>query len=457
MPNKPYRGFVADLLRLERNLRLRRGRLHTALKPDEIAPTLTNFPLLGAEEHPEPLGEIANSRFLPDEIINPHPRFRTLTANIRARRGSNPHVIVPRWRGDRQPSSQQQQTQQRRGEDVIEMDSMGFGMGCCCIQITIQSDTEKQSRFVHDQLAVLSPIFMALSAATPMHRGFLADFDARWAVISQAVDDRTPAERGEADGERQTQLAGDGVRRLSKSRYSSVSTYIAQCMNDQQREVMKCLNDIDCEVDEELYKQLQDAGIDEQLCRHIAHLFVRDPLVVFKELIVLNDEEQDDHFQSIQSTNWRTVRWKPPDLHPSPVAPLAKQDPILTAALVAAGASVDEKPKSTVVAGWRNEFRAMETQLTDFENAAYSVFLLLLTRALLAFGANLYLPLSKVDANMDRAHAVDAVRTRKFFFRTDLFEGAADCPNPRNLENAVCRSRQGERHLHTMLIGRWRD
>lgn len=37
---------------------------------------------------------------------------------------------------------------------------------------------------------------MALSAGTPILRGYLSDLDCRWCVIAGAVDDRTPEERG---------------------------------------------------------------------------------------------------------------------------------------------------------------------------------------------------------------------------------------------------------------------
>lgn len=37
---------------------------------------------------------------------------------------------------------------------------------------------------------------MALSAASPIYRGYLSDYDCRWSVIAQAVDDRTREERG---------------------------------------------------------------------------------------------------------------------------------------------------------------------------------------------------------------------------------------------------------------------
>jgi len=37
---------------------------------------------------------------------------------------------------------------------------------------------------------------LALSAASPVYRGFLADTDCRWNVIAASVDDRTREERG---------------------------------------------------------------------------------------------------------------------------------------------------------------------------------------------------------------------------------------------------------------------
>lgn len=38
----------------------------------------------------------------------------------------------------------------------------------------------------------------------------------------------------------------------------------------------------------------------------------------------------------------------------------------------------------------------MEVQPTDFENAAFTVFVVLLSRAILNYGLNLYIPISKV-------------------------------------------------------------
>mmetsp|Transcript_16985 Transcript_16985/g.22156 ORF Transcript_16985/g.22156 Transcript_16985/m.22156 type:complete len:310 (+) Transcript_16985:655-1584(+) len=62
----------------------------------------------------------------------------------------------------------------------------------------------------------------------------------------------------------------------------------------------------------------------------------------------------------------------------------------------------------------------MEIQLTDYENAAFTVFIILLTRVILAFDLNLYIPISRVDANMQRAHSRNAAHKGKFFFRRHM-------------------------------------
>jgi glutamate--cysteine ligase catalytic subunit len=97
--------------------------------------------------------------------------------------------------------------------------------------------------------------------------------------------------------------------------------------------------------------------------------------------------------------------------------------------------------------GWRVEFRSMEVQPTDFENAAFSAFIVLLTRAILAFNINFYMPISKVggnnaplafskkfglnlwqqvDVNMQRAQKRDAAQSERFFFRKNIFAPSSD-------------------------------
>ncbi len=56
-------------------------------------------------------------------------------------------------------------------------------------------------------------------------------------------------------------------------------------------------------------------------------------------------------------------------------------------------------------------------QITDFENAALTIFVVLLSRAVLLFNLNFYMKISTVDENMARASARAAVAHQKFLFR----------------------------------------
>ena len=186
------------------------------MAPNEYPITLTTFPRLGTMGDVSPYfstsGEKLRSQFLPDEIANPHIRFPTLAANIRSRRGRKVEVNVPVFRDERTPWPFKDPTinydlhnwpeddDVRQGavkENHIYMDAMAFGMGSCCLQITFQAKNITEGRKLYDQLSPLGPIMLALTAATPIYKGFLADTDVRWNQISRAVDDRTPEELGE--------------------------------------------------------------------------------------------------------------------------------------------------------------------------------------------------------------------------------------------------------------------
>ena len=85
----------------------------------------------------------------------------------------------------------------------------------------------------------------------------------------------------------------------------------------------------------------------------------------------------------------------------------------------------------------------MEVQITDYENAAFAVFIVLLTRLILAKHLNLYIPITKarlfviamtssdfvqVDENLDRAQIRNAVLDQKFHFRRHLSGGTEAKP-----------------------------
>ena len=390
IPSRPYEGGTIDLLDVEKNMNIRRKRLLEKLRPDEIIPYVSNFPMLGVAgyAHSEEVrGPIANSAYISDHIINPHPRFGTLTQNIRMRRNENVNITCRKTED---------------GASDLHMDAMAFGMGCNCLQITMQVETERKSRYLHDQLTVMSPILLALSASSPLFKGHLTNKDCRWSVISQAVDDRTRMERGEtteSENIPDPDMVGGGVKRLSKSRYSSVSRYIGKAVDADEENIFEDLNDIDAEENREATEYLMTHGVDKQLARHIGHMFVRDPLCIYQESIELDDDIDHDHFENIQGTNWRTMRWKMPSIQGQNRCP----------------------GEDSQAAGWRVEFRPYEAQITDFENAAYSIFVVLLSRAILAMNANFYMPLSYVESNMEKAENIDAVIKEKFWVNKHAF------------------------------------
>ena len=155
--------------------------------------------------------------------------------------------------------------------------------------------------------------------------------------------------------------------------------------------------DPDLVVDKQLKQRLIDGGMDDLLATHFAHLFIRDPIVIFAEDLQSLDLTKTDHFENLQSTNWQHMRFKPPP------------------------------PSSDT--GWRVEFRSMEIQITDFENAAFAIFIVLITRAILSFDLNFYIPISRTTDNMEKAHVRDAVLNQRFHFRKDPFPPRASKVN----------------------------
>lgn len=395
-PGKPYGGLLAHFNLVEANMKYRREEVSALLKPNERVMSITNFPRLGSplftapEYLPTPENELsaARSLYFPDEAIYPgHPRFKNLTRNIRMRRGEKVQIKLKVFKDENTVLPVEGAPE---GEpDVVHLDAMGFGMGCCCLQLTFQACNIEEARTLYDQLTPLCPIMLALTAASPAYRGYLTESDCRWNVISASVDCRTEEERG-------LKPLKENKFRISKSRYDSIDSYLS---NDGEK-----YNDVPLTYDDAVYNRLREGGIDHLLAQHIAHLFIRDTVSLFSEKVCQNDQEDTDHFENIQSTNWQTMRFKPPP------------------------------PNSSI--GWRVEFRPCEAQITDFENAAIVCFVVLLTRVILSYKLNFLIPISKVDENMQNAQKRDACRAQKFWFRK--FSSKNLCGKPNSSVNGKC-------------------
>lgn len=380
IPGSPYQHAITDISTVECNMRTRRLILQNHLADNEFAFCITAFPRNGcprftSPEHPIKRGgqEDNLSDYFPVEAITQgHPRFKTLARNIKARRGDKVCLNVPVFRDANTPRPFVDPTASPNGKALqghIYMDAMGFGMGCSCLQVTFEAADLNEARVLYDQLCPITPILMALGAASPVWKGFLGDVDCRWDVIGASVDDRNSEERD-----------SQNPKHIKQSRYGCIDCYVSE-------EGLQ-FNDIDVAVNETHYKQLIDAGVDSLLAQHIAHLFIRDPLVAFVEQFEYKSNDLF-HFETIQSTNWNNMRLKIP--------PADAADKI----------------------GWRIEFRTCELQFTEFENAAFVIFIILLTRVLLAFPINFLIPISMMQRNMRIAQKRNAVLDEKFAFRLD--------------------------------------
>lgn len=126
-------------------MRYRRQEVSELLQPGEVVMSITNFPRVGAPEftwpiyHPTPDDEnsVTRSDYFPDEGIFPgHPRFKTLSRNIRMRRGSKVDINLTVYKDENTKIPVNGSPANK--PDAVHMDAMGFGMGCCCLQLTFQ-------------------------------------------------------------------------------------------------------------------------------------------------------------------------------------------------------------------------------------------------------------------------------------------------------------------------------
>ncbi|CAK9435531.1 uncharacterized protein LODBEIA_P02580 [Lodderomyces beijingensis] len=452
-PLRPYNGNkLDDYVYVEENMAKRRQLSREEL-PNNIKPlTLTSYPRMGCPNFTSPpakaIGPASQSLFLPDEIINRHARFPTLTANIRKRKGHKVAINLPMYPDkntklldDSIPTNRQLFKSDKEPflgaskPGYVYMDSMGFGMGSSCLQITMQCSNIDEARYLYDSLIPIAPIMLSLTGAAPIFKGYLVNQDVRWNVICGAVDDRTFIEKQEEPykehhlfggldidcchdldinkhgvneyGDLHNLYTKDGkpIQQVPKSRYDSVDNYLGDGNYDTNYFKTE-FNDLNPPINKKVYERLvneKSGQFDKQLATHFAHLFIRDPLVIFSERIDQDNNLSNDHFENIQSTNWQTIRFKPPALYEA--TPEEEEG---------SGGAVDFTRRP----GWRVEFRPMEIQITDFENAAFSTFTSLLSKAILKFKPNFYIPLSKVELNMKLAHHLDSTINEKFWFKS---------------------------------------
>lgn len=144
-PGQPYEGLLDYINTVEANMKHRRHEVEELLAEDESMMTLTNFPRLGAPDftwpiykpQPDKEDSVNASLYFPDEAIFPYrPSYNAMTKNIRLRRGDkvNINLTVFKDKNTQIPVEGAPADQ----PDAVYMDAIGFGFGCCCLQVTFQ-------------------------------------------------------------------------------------------------------------------------------------------------------------------------------------------------------------------------------------------------------------------------------------------------------------------------------
>merc|ERR1712159_862268 len=95
------------------------------------------------EQHTGVGGEYGDSAYVPDAVTFSHPRFLTMTRNIRKRRGSKVNIVAPLFQDEHTVGTE------------VHMDHQVFGMGSCCLQVTVQPSGMVEARRVYDQMAAV--------------------------------------------------------------------------------------------------------------------------------------------------------------------------------------------------------------------------------------------------------------------------------------------------------------
>lgn len=423
MPEAPFEMTLESLLNFERSLENRRTQLWTQLDQAVFGSFplfMSSFPNLkdcylsvnatdGDYGVDDAAGKrlqddatmsltynITQSTVFPDNAISRHCRFISFTKNVIKRRGKPVEGYV------RIMKDINTQDTGNKEKDAILIDSMGQGMGCCSLQVTIQYQDLDQARLQYDTLGVLAPLMLRMSRSTAVANGYLLNTETRWNIVGFSVDCRTSSERMceyEKSGY-EMDCKEECSRHIRKSRFSSIDMFIAQ--NKMNRSEY---NDVYVPNIANFVETLVSHGVDFLMSKHIGSMFVRDPLLTYEPPAQNSDRQTHDYtddFENIQTTNWRSVRLKVP--------------------------SGSENRYN----GWKVEFRTMEIQPTSFENAAFVIFVILLSRASIHYGFNLYIPMSLVEHNFVQASRLNRTPddfhsdlqpdSVLFYYRTNIYD-----------------------------------
>ena len=318
------------------------------------------------------------SKYSPDVLFAPKMRYYSNGKKTNLRKGEPVVFDVPIWK-DKNTSFEVSEEFPRPGFitlDNITIDSTAIAN----LQGTFGTKNLSAARYLHDQMHILTPITYALTAASPIMSGKLLDSDCHYLIWKWYMDGRTKEE-----------LDPKSPLFLCKPRNWTAGYYMSE------RDVCKdAYNDVKIRIDEETIAKAKKIAteigveVDDRMLTYIGYMFVWYIYVTYPEIADLCDPTQDvDCYEAIEANHMCDVRFRVPKSFESD-------------------------------AGWLVEFRSMEMQPTDEENIAFLMFLRLMSEIIQDDQINMYVPISKVDENMERAMKIDAATKVKFWWRKNL-------------------------------------
>ncbi|KAJ2341582.1 glutamate--cysteine ligase, partial [Coemansia sp. RSA 2618] len=242
-------------------------------------------------------------------------------------------------------------------KNCVLLDSPLFGIGSGgVLRVTLCAADLNEARLLHDQLAPISAIMAALTAATPIVKGHLVNRDCYWDVQCGTVDDRSAQERGIAP---LTTAKGT----LLKSRYGSIDMYLGPDEARPDPIFRRQYNDCHFTYDKQsFWKMREDNGIDYLLALHVSRLFVRD--IHYASEYMLSSSSGGSSSSSggggnnNSSNNSSAGGNMNGQEHFKRFLGCSRQNICLY------------PPNKCTGSGWEVEFMSLEAQLTDAENAA---------------------------------------------------------------------------------------
>ncbi|KAJ5504562.1 Glutamate--cysteine ligase [Penicillium fimorum] len=396
----PYGDSFKAMLRVENDMKDRRVAIQACLGMDELPVTIPMFPRLGASgkfTSPDRMSsKKLYSHVMSEDLFSHFERSKVISDNLRGRRCSIAEANIPVFRDINTPWPWKDDSVDwghieklpfllpTPAPNCVLLDHFAWSGGACGLQTTFQAKNLGEARLLHDQLCPLSALMLALTAGSPCYKGYLVDTDSRWHVTNALNDDRSMEEMRSKNSVDQGMAA-------SQMRWSFSPVYAGH--GDRVLEGYQLCNTRNLEA----RALFEKAGMDPNLSRFFSHMLKYDHLIMDPDHLQPESPSDTYHFRALIGSLWPDIRFKPP-------------------------------PDGSNI-GWRVEFRPMEVQMTDFENAAFVVFMALMRRAVSYFDLNFYLPMDLVGENMRRAVMRDAVNQNKFWFREIVLPGG----DPRGL------------------------